>query len=141
MTKQRTEIGFADSLEDLKPDDWKPAAIQKSVKSKPPHEDIRKIAQATGFKSREAAPVSPPREEAVTQEEVVAQPVREGRLFRTGRSEQLNLKVRGVDKTSFYSICDRNHWVQGYTFQRAIEALEREQKDATPLPQALDRSA
>ena len=135
MTKQRTEIGFADSLEDLKPDDWQPAAIQKSVKSKPPHEDIRKIAQATGFKSREAAPVSPPREE------VVAQPVREGRLFRTGRSEQLNLKVRGVDKTSFYSICDRNHWVQGYTFQRAIEALEREQKDATPLPQALDRSA
>ena len=135
MTKQRTEIGFADSLEDLKPDDWQPAAIQKSVKSKPPHEDIRKIAQATGFKSREAAPVSPPREEAV------AQPVREGRLFRTGRSEQLNLKVRGVDKTSFYSICDRNHWVQGYTFQRAIEALEREQKDATPLPQALDRSA
>ena len=135
MTKQRTEIGFADSLEDLKPDDWQPATIQKSVKSKPPHGDIRKIAQATGFKSREAAPVSPPREE------VVAQPVREGRLFRTGRSEQLNLKVRGVDKTSFYSICDRNHWVQGYTFQRAIEALEREQKDATPLPQALDRSA
>ena len=135
MTKQRTEIGFADSLEDLKPDDWQPAAIQKSVTSKPPHEEIRKVAQATGFKSREAAPVSPPREE------VVAQPVREGRLFRTGRSEQLNLKVRGVDKTSFYSICDRNHWVQGYTFQLAIEALERELKDATPLPQALDRSA
>ena len=135
MTKQRTEIGFADSLEDLNPGDWSASARERSVKSKPPDEDIRKVAQATGFKSREAALVAPPREE------VVAQPVREGRLFRTGRSEQLNLKVRGIDKTSFYGICDRNHWVQGYTFQRAIEALDRELKDVTPLPQGMDRSA
>lgn len=134
MTKQRAEIGFADTLEDLKPTDWKPEPDKKPARAKPPREEIHKVAQATGFKSREAAPVPAPVEEA-------SQPVREGRIYRTGRSEQLNLKVRGVDKTGFYSICDRNHWVQGYTFQRAIEALERELKAAEQGAQPLGKSA
>lgn len=135
MTKQRAEIGFTDSFEDLKPTDWKPETKEKPVKAKAPREEIRKVAQATGFKSREAAPILAPTEEAP------AMPVREGRVYRTGRSEQLNLKVRGVDKTGFYSICDRNHWVQGYTFQRAIEALERELKEAEQGAQTLSKSA
>ena len=137
MTKQRAEIGFADTLEDLKPTDWKPELDKKPAKAKPPREEIRRVAQETGFKSREAAPmpVTPPAQEAVLK------PVREGRIYRTGRSEQLNLKVRGEDKTGFYGICDRNHWVQGYTFQRAIEALERELKEAAQTQQSLGRSA
>jgi hypothetical protein len=137
MTKQRANIGFADTLEDLKPTDWKPEPDKKPAKAKAPREEIRRVAQATGFKSREAvsAPIPAPTEE------VAPMPVREGRIYRTGRSEQLNLKVRGVDKTGFYSICDRNHWVQGYTFQRAIEALERELKEAGQGTQVLTKSA
>ena len=135
MTKQRADIGFTDSFEDLKPTDWQPDPKDKPAKAKPPREEIRKVAQATGFKSREAVAVTPPVEIEPPQ------PVREGRVYRTGRSEQLNLKVRGVDKTGFYSICDRNHWVQGYTFQRAIEALERELKEAGQGAQTLSKSA
>jgi hypothetical protein len=135
MTKQRANIGFADTLEDLKPTDWTPEPDKKPAKAKPPREEILKVAQATGFKSREAAPVPAPAEETVVK------PVREGRIYRTGRSEQLNLKVRAADKTSFYEICDQNHWVQGYTFQRAIEALEREIKEAGQGAQMLSKSA
>lgn len=138
MTKQRAEIGFADSLEDLKPTDWQPVAAEKPSKPKPPREEIRKVAQASGFKSREATPPTPlPMPPA----EMIAKPVREGRIYRTGRSEQLNLKVRSTDKTAFYEICDQQHWVQGYTFQRAIEALEREIKQAAQLPQTMGKSA
>lgn len=133
MTKQRAEIGFADSLDDLKPTDWQPVAAQKSVK--PPREEIRKVAQATGFKSREAAAAEP------LADTEPAKPARTGRIYRTGRSEQLNLKVRGEDKTGFYALCDRNHWVQGYTFQRAIEALERELREAGQGASSLSKSA
>lgn len=135
MTKQRADIGFSSSFEELTPTDWQPEAKEKPAKIRPPREEIRKVAQATGFKSREAAAVPP------TIETEPVKPVREGRIYRTGRSEQLNLKVRGDDKNAFYEICDRNHWVQGYTFQRAIEALERELKEAGQGAQTLSKSA
>lgn len=136
MTKHRAEIGFGSSFEDLKPDDWKSETKDKPAKAKPPREQIKQVAQATGFKSREAAAVV----EAPVQAEEPKQG-RGGRIYRTGRSEQLNLKVRGEDKTGFYALCDRNHWVQGYTFQRAIEALERELQAAGQGIQPLGKSA
>lgn len=137
MAKQRAEIGFGSAFEELDPSEWKPETKETVDKPKPPREEIRKVAQKSGFKSREAPPVT-----AAVEPVVEAQrPAREGRVFRTGRNEQLNLKVRGDDRAAFVGICDRLHWVQGYTFQRAIEALERELKETNPLPQSLDRSA
>lgn len=135
MNKQRTEIGFADSLEDLKPTDWQPAPVEKSPKAKPPKDEIRRVAQASGFKSREASAVESPMQ--VEQ----PKPARVGRIYRTGRSEQLNLKVRAEDKTAFLEICDRFPWVQGYTFQRAIEALQRELRDGGQGAASLSKSA
>ncbi|MBS0155149.1 MAG: hypothetical protein JSS38_11175 [Nitrospira sp.] len=137
MTKQRTEIGFGTSFEEIDPTEWKREPKPVDEKPKPPREEIRKVAQKSGFNSREAAPAPKP-VETVT---VAPQPVREGRIYRTGRSEQLNLKVRGEDKTGFYAICDHNHWVQGYTFQRAIEALRRELESSGTSPQPLSKSA
>lgn len=129
MTKKRAEIGFSQSFEDLDLSAFKPEPESRTPAPKPPKEEIRKVAHKTGFQSREAPPESVPAP--------APQPARAGRIYRTGRSEQLNLKVRGEDKTGFYAICDRKHWVQGYTFQRAMEALEREltreEKDGAPL--------
>ena len=63
---------------------------------------------------------------------------REGRrIHRTGRSEQLNLKVRQIDKQTLYELADQKGWVLGETFQHALEALRRElarQDPQTSLP-------
>lgn len=117
MTKQRATLGFTDELEQLNPQEWGLDSMPKPKARPIPDEEIKKVAQATGFKSRESVVAAP-------------EPVlrREGRIHRTGRSEQLNLKVRTVDKEKFYALCDQQEWVLGLGFQRAIEALERELK-------------
>jgi hypothetical protein len=117
MTKQRATLGFTDELEQLNPQEWGLDSMPKPKTRPIPNEEIQKVAQATGFKSRESVAAPP-------------EPVfrREGRIHRTGRSEQLNLKVRTVDKERFYALCDQQEWVLGLGFQRAIEALERELK-------------
>lgn len=116
MTKQRAEIGFASALDELEVTDWSPKPAEKKERPPVPTEDIQKAAKATGFNSRESATVKEEKKR-----------VAEGRVYRTGRSDQLNLKVRPEDKNGFYEICDQNKWVQGFAFQRALEALQREQ--------------
>jgi len=138
MTKQRADIGFGSAFEEIDPMEWKNASKAAEEKPKPPREEIRKVAQKSGFKSREAAPPAPAPVESVA---IAPRPMREGRIYRTGRSEQLNLKVRSEDKSGFYDICDQNHWVQGYTFQRAIEALRRELESSGKSSQQLSKSA
>ena len=39
---------------------------------------------------------------------------------------QLNIKARSAAVEAFYAIADRQNWVLGETFERAIEALNRE---------------
>jgi len=45
---------------------------------------------------------------------------------RTGRNVQLNIKARAEAVEAFYAITDREKWVLGETFERAIYALKRE---------------
>jgi hypothetical protein len=73
-------------------------------------EQVRGIAEKAGFRSRE--PVPPPEK-------------RELRRYRTGRNQQLNLKVRAEDAAAFYAIADAQGWVLGETFAQAIEALQQ----------------
>jgi hypothetical protein len=132
MTKQRTEV-FSTSFDDLKPEDWQTPAKPKAPRRTVQKEEIQKVATGAGFHSRQ--PAMP----AATAEEPPQQQGRVGRAYRTGRSDQLALKVRTEDKTAFYKICDNNGWVQGYGFQRALEALERElQAAAAALPKAVN---
>src|SRR5690242_7068349 len=128
MTKQRSDIGFGSAFDEIDPAEWKSEPKAAEVKPKAPREEIRKVAHKTEFKSREATPlqVSAPPPPPVESVALPPQTLRERRIYRTGRSEQSNLKVRSEDKAGFYEICDQNHWVQGETFQRAIEALRRE---------------
>lgn len=141
MTKQRSDIGFGSAFDEIDPAEFKNDPKPAAAKPKPPRETIRKVAEKSGFNSREATPPASVPPAPVESVAIAPQPVREGRIYRTGRSEQLNLKVRGEDKTGFYAICDQKHWVQGYTFQRALEALRRELEASEKSPQPLSKSA
>ena len=88
----------------------------KSTKVAPPPEAIREVSERANFQSREPAPRLPKKAD---------------RRHRTGRNEQLNLKVRGDARDLFYRINDAQGWVQGYTFERAVQALQRELEKAS----------
>jgi hypothetical protein len=98
-----------------------------AFKPKPPStpaanpEQVREVAEAARFRSRDprAAPTEQPQR-------------REPRRHRTGRNVQLNIKARAEAVDAFYAIADRQNWVLGETFERAIEALSRELTQEKP---------
>jgi hypothetical protein len=93
---------------------------------KPRPEAVRGVAEQAGFRSREPGLPAPP-EGALVQEPPSR---REVRRYRTGRNQQLNLKVRAEDAEAFYALADQHGWVLGETFARAVAALQREVSDA-----------
>jgi len=86
----------------------------------PAAEQVRTVAQAASFQSREAS--------AGKSE---ARPKRFVRRYRTGRNVQFNIKALQETVDTFYALTDAQGWVLGYTLQRAIEALQRELKRST----------
>jgi hypothetical protein len=86
----------------------------------PPAEKVRAVSQAANFTSRE--PVASKAEPKA--------PKRSRRQYRTGRNVQLSVKALSETVEAFYTITDQQHWVLGYTLQRAIEALQRELKQS-----------
>lgn len=76
----------------------------------PPAEVVRKVSEASSFRSREAD--AKPKK-------------RPPRIYRTGRNVQLNVKVSAETLDRFYRIADSQGWVLGETLERAIDALER----------------
>lgn len=137
MSKQRAQIGFDSTFDELDPDEWKPAAPEAAAVPKPPKEQIRKVAKSAGFESREAAPPSTLPEATP----ITAKPVRKRQPYTTGRNIQTNIKTRLQDDTEFKDISAHFRWPQGYTFQRAIEALKRELQAKGELPPALGKTA
>ena len=89
-------------------------AAGKTVDASVPVEQVRAVSEAAQFRSRDPKP--PPEKPAR----------REQRRHRTGRNVQLNIKARAEAVEAFYAIADREKWVLGETFERAIEALNRE---------------
>ena len=83
----------------------------------PPPEDLRAVSEAAKFQSRE--PVQAPS---------AAKPYKkkQARRRRTGRNMQLNLKVAAEPFELFYQITDRQGWVLGETFEKAVAALQKE---------------
>jgi hypothetical protein len=88
-------------------------APKMSPKTEPPPEAVRTVSETMHFQSRDPRP--PAKSAKKTP-----------RRRRTGRNKQLNLKVTAKASESFYEITDRQGWVLGETFERAIAALERE---------------
>jgi len=89
-------------------------------KPKPDKESLRAVAEARGFPSREATPVTAP--EPVLQ-----------RRYRTGRNRQLNLKVTDEALRRFYALADAQGLVLGQVFEQAVEALENQLKSQGKL--------
>ncbi|BDC53202.1 hypothetical protein F183_A55170 (plasmid) [Bryobacterales bacterium F-183] len=86
---------------------------RKSAPPAPPATAVRTVSESAQFVSRE--PVV-----------AVATKQKRDRRHRTGRNEQLNIKVTAQCMQLFYDLSDNNGWVQGETLERALAALQRE---------------
>ena len=104
-----------DEGDDFDVSSFAPKKPAKAVQQpEPPPEAVRAVSESVSFRSREPGGTA-------------AKPApRMQRRRRTGRSEQLNLKVTAKARESFYQITDSQGWVLGETFEKAIEALQRE---------------
>ena len=87
-----------------------------------PAEEVRAVAEAAKFPSRQAKP----REAATALEPMPAPAVRQARRLRTGRTEQLNARASAQTVADFYAIADRHGWKAAETLERAVAALKRE---------------
>jgi len=83
--------------------------------SAPAPEQVKAVAEAAHFRSREPAVTQPP-----------ATAKRQPRRYRTGRNVQFNVKASQETVDAFYAISDREGWVLGETLEHALEALQRE---------------
>lgn len=97
--------------EDLDLSGFEPKRLATSKTAAPPLQEIRRISEARGFRSREGG----------------QDPVK--RRYRTGRNVQLNVKVTPETLAEFNALCDRHGWVQGEALARAIEALKAQLSD------------
>lgn len=112
----RPSLGFDDDEQPAAP----AAAVldlsefQPKPVARPDKDKVAQAAEKANFKSREAKPVT------------AAPPVaRQSRRRRTGRSAQLNLKVKPETIEAFYAIADAQGWVLGEAFERAVALLEK----------------
>jgi hypothetical protein len=125
MSKSRVSV-FGGSEEDseiatLDVTSFAPKA--KPDQNAPPVEKVRAVSQAARFPSRDPSAMKPEPKTKVAK--------REPRRHRTGRNVQVSIKALAESVDRFYAITDAHPgWVLGYTFQRAIEALERELKQS-----------
>ena len=103
-----------DQSDDLDISGFAPKPVPKPA-ARP--EAVRAISEAAQFQSREPAPKSSIPD---------LRGKRETRRYRTGRNVQLNIKARTEAIDAFYDIADKQGWVLGETFERAINALKRE---------------
>jgi hypothetical protein len=123
MSAERASI-FGDEDSDLSTT-FKPKPPAKVVPNPVVKEQVKAVSEAANFRSRDPQPTQ-------------AEPARrEQRRHRTGRNVQLNIKARAEAVEAFYSIADGHNWVLGETFERAIEALQRELQQPIPSNQSV----
>jgi hypothetical protein len=75
------------------------------------NDQVDKIAEASGFPSRQAA--RPP-----------APPARSGRRYKTGRNQQINIKATPQVIERLYKIADARRVPLGELLEQALDALE-----------------
>ena len=93
----------------------------KAARPKPEKAVIREVAARTGFTSREPAAVP-------AQPDPASARRLGGRRYVTGRTHQLNLKVRPADAERLAAIADAQGWVLGEALQHALDSLEEKLK-------------
>ena len=115
MGKDRADLGFTDALDEFNPAHWDPPPPKDIAAERSARTIDRQLAEAAGFKSREA--------KSVKQRERNAP-----RRRRTGRNVQFNLKARPETIDAFCAVADRQGWGLGETLEYAVALLEREYK-------------
>ena len=119
-----------DSVDDDAADDLDLSRFQPKAgpdKDALPAEQVRAIAEASNFPSREPKPrhaPAPPEEHATASAPVM--PRRQPRRHRTGRTMQLNARTTPQTVEAFYAIADAQGWLVGETIEHALAALQRE---------------
>jgi hypothetical protein len=113
MAQEHRDI-FADD-EALNLDRFKPKPAGAS--DRPGPQDLRGIAERTKFVSREGKGTAPP-----------PVPLLRRGPRRTGRTATVTLKTTPECSNRFYAIAQAEGWLVGETFERALDALEREMK-------------
>jgi len=121
MARERADIGFDDALSGFDPSDWRPGGPPRA---KPPKDETRAAAEATGFRSRESGPAHPSSgagEAETPPDQSASQP----RRRRTGRNAQFNLKARPDTIDRFCAVADGQGWGLGETLEYAVALLEK----------------
>ena len=98
-----------------------------------PAEQVRAVAEATNFPSREAKPrraasavPDPAAEPAPAAAPQAILPRHQPRRYRTGRTMQFNARTTPETVEAYYAIADSQGWLVGETIERALAALQRE---------------
>lgn len=120
MTAKRASIFDGDDIDlsAFKPKEGPPADAV-------PVEQVKAIAEASNFPSREAK-----RERAATpaapKPERTAPAKRQAHRLRTGRTLQINARASAETVEEFYAIAAAQNWKAAETLERAVAALNRE---------------
>jgi hypothetical protein len=125
MSNTRANLGFGSELDAFDPSSWSDPPA-KARPAPPEKAATRKVAEAIGFQSREAA--SKAASEPPSAPPTIARP---DRRRRTGRNAQFNLKARPETIEAFCRIADLQGWGLGETLERAVILLEREHSKTT----------
>lgn len=124
--KQRADLGFVVDDTDFNPADWDVG----TPAPKPPQKlEARKVAEATGFRSREVGTATHNGTNNGAGEAApapIAAPPKQVRRRRTGRNAQFNLKARPETIQSFCAVADAKDWGLGETLEHAVALLQRE---------------
>ncbi|MCJ2015874.1 stability/partitioning determinant [Methylobacterium sp. E-065] len=130
MNKPRASI-FDGDADDIDVSAFAPKTA--SDPAAPPAEEVRAIAEAANFPSREVVkrpPVAPAAMAAPAPVPVQTPPAkREPRRHRTGRTAQFNARTTPETVEAFYAIADQQGWLVGETVEHALAALQRELKE------------
>ena len=116
MGRERAALGFSGPMADFDPAEWELPKRKAAVAKQEP-EQVKKVAEVSGFQSRE------PKKVAKRPIEGKAASVRRRR---SGRNAQFNLKAKPETIEAYCSIADAQGWVLGETLEKAVELLKRE---------------
>lgn len=110
MGRNRTDLRFADSLDELDLSEFKP---RQAPSPHPPSGETSQVAEAAGYRIREPKATENPASGAAPQ-----------RRRRTRRNAQFNLKARPETIAPYCALADRMEWGLGEMLEKAVEKLE-----------------
>lgn len=109
----RAKVGFGDALTDFDPGEWSKEG--SAEKPRPSRVETRKTAEAVGFRSREPVKAVDPAPVKVTRR-------------KTGRTDQLNIRMTEETKAAFKSVADAMGWSEAVAFEKAVELMQKHYK-------------